>query len=216
MVAAARARGYAYVAITDHSKRVTIAHGLDEKRLGRQIEQIGRLDETLSDFAVLSSAEVDILEDGRLDLPDSILKKLDFTVAAVHSAFDLSRDKQTERLLRAMDNPHVAVIAHPTGRLIDERAGVDLDVERVLQGAAERGVALEINGQPDRLDLNEWHCKLAKQLGVKLVASTDAHSVAELGFMRFAVEQARRGWVEPGDLINTRGLSDLRSLLRRS
>jgi len=215
MVGAAQERGYAYLAITDHSERVTVAHGLDARRLARQIDEIARLNETLSNFVVLSSVEVDILEDGRLDLPDSILQRLDFSIGAVHSAFDLPRDKQTERLLRAMDNPHVAVIAHPTGRLIDERGSVDLDIERVLKGAHDRGCGLEINGQPDRLDLYEWHCKLAKDIGVKLVASTDAHSTAELGFMRFAVDQARRGWLEPADVINTRDLAGLRRLLRR-
>jgi len=216
MVQAARERGLAYLGITDHSKRVTVAHGLDAYRLAAQIDQIARLNETLSNFVVLSAVEVDILDDGRLDLPDSILRRLDFAVAAVHSAFDLPRDKQTARLLKAMDNPQVGVLAHPTGRLIDERGGLDLDIERVLAGAFERGVALEINGQPDRLDLNEWHCKLAKDIGVKLVASTDAHSTAELGFMRFAVDQARRGWLEPADLINTRDLAGLKGMLRRS
>ena len=214
MAHAAQERGYAYIGITDHSKRVTVAHGLDAKRLARQVDQIARLNETLAGFTVLSSVEVDILDDGRLDLPDSILARLDFAVAAVHSAFDLPRDKQTARLLKAMDNPHVSVIAHPTGRLIDERGGIDLDIERLLTGARERGVALEINGQPERLDLNEWHCKLAKDTGVKLVASTDAHTVAELGFIRFAVDQARRGWLEPADVINTRDLAGLRQSLR--
>jgi DNA polymerase (family X) len=215
MAQAAQQQGYAYIAITDHSKRVTVARGLDAKRLARQIDEIARLNETQSGFAVLSSVEVDILEDGKLDLPDSILRRLDFAVGAVHSAFDLPRDKQTERLLKAMDNPHIAVIAHPTGRLIDQRGGVDLDIERVLTGARERGCALEVNGQPDRLDLNEWHCKLAKDIGVKLVTSTDAHSTVELGFMRFAVDQARRGWLEPADVVNSRDLAGLRQLLRR-
>jgi len=215
MAQAAQKRGYGYIAITDHSKRVTVARGLDAKRLGRQIDEIARLNETLSGFAILSSVEVDILEDGSLDLPDSILRRLDFAVAAVHSAFDLSRDKQTERLLRAMDNRHIAIIAHPTGRLIDQRGGMNIDIERVLVGGRERGVALEINGQPDRLDLNEWHCKLAKDIGVKLAVSTDAHSTAEFGFIRFAVDQARRGWLEPADVINTLDLAELRRLLRR-
>lgn len=151
------------------------------------------MNETLSGIVVLSSVEVDIHEDGRLDLPNSILRRLDFAVGAVHSAFGLSRDKQTERLLRAMDNPHLAILAHPTGRLIGEREGCDIDLERLLMGARERGCAIEVNGQPDRLDLSEWHCKLAKEIGVKLVLSTDAHNPAELAFMRYAVEQARAG-----------------------
>ncbi len=215
MAEAAQERGYGYLAITDHSKRVTIAHGLDAKRLAEQVDEIARLNETLSGTVVLSSVEVDILEDGRLDLPNSILSRLDFTVGAVHSAFALPRDKQTQRLLRAMDNPHLAVLAHPTGRLIGEREGSDLDLERVLLGARERGCAIEVNGQPDRLDPNEWHCKLAKEIGVKLVLSTDAHNPSELGFMRYAVEQARRGWLEPSDILNTRSLGGLRAVLRR-
>jgi DNA polymerase (family 10) len=189
--------------------------GLDAKRLAEQVDEIARLNETLSGTVVLSSIEVDILEDGRLDLPISILSHLDFAVGAVHSAFGLPRDKQTERLLRAMDNPHLGVLAHPTGRLIAEREGCDIDIERVLLGARERGCAIEVNGQQDRLDLNEWHCKLAKEIGVKLVLSTDAHNPAELAFMRYAVEQARRGWLEPSDILNTRGLGELRVALRR-
>lgn len=215
MVKAARTRGYAYMAISDHSKRVTVAHGLDAKRLARQSDKIARLNETLSDFTVLRSVEVDILEDGSLDLPNQALAGLDFAVGAIHSAFDLPRDKQTSRLLKAMDNPHVAVLAHPTGRLIEQRGAYDLDIERVLAGARERGCALEVNGQPDRLDLNEWHCRLAKEMGVKLVLSTDAHSVAELGFMRYAVDQARRGWLESDNILNTRDLAGLRASLRR-
>jgi DNA polymerase (family X) len=216
MAAAAQERGYAYIAITDHSKRLAMTGGLDANRLARQIDAIAKLNKKLSGLTALSGVEVDILDDGRLDLPDSILARLDFAVAAVHSAFDLSRERQTARLLKAMDNPHITAIGHPTGRLIGRRGGLDLDIERVLAGARERGVALEINGQPDRLDLNEWHCKLAKEMGVTLLASTDAHSIAELGFMRFAVDQARRGWIEPGDLINTRDLAGLREVLRHT
>jgi DNA polymerase (family 10) len=215
MAQAALQRGYAYLAITDHSKQVTVAHGLDEKRLGEQVDEVARLNETLSGTVVLSSVEVDILEDGRLDLPNSALRRLDFAVGAVHTAFGLPRKKQTERLLRAMDNPCFAILAHPTGRLIGERHGIDTDLERIFVAARERGVAIEVNGQPDRLDLDEWHCKLAKEIGVSLVLSTDAHSASELGFMRFAVDQARRGWLEPADVLNTRGLDDLRAALRR-
>lgn len=215
MAQAAQECGYTYLAITDHSKRVTIAHGLDAKGLAEQVDEIARFNETLSGTVVLSSVEVDILEDGRLDLPNSVLNRLDFAVGAVHSAFSLPRDKQTERLLRAMDNPCLAILAHPTGRLIGEREGCDIDLERVLSGARERGCAIEVNGQPDRLDLNEWHCKLAKEIGVKLVLSTDAHNPSELSFMRYAVEQARRGWLEPSDILNTRSLDGLRTALRR-
>jgi DNA polymerase (family 10) len=215
MVEAARARGYAYLAITEHSKRVTIAHGLDAARVAKQIDQIARLNETLTGIAVLSSIEVDILEDGRLDLPDAILKRLDFAVGAIHSAFGLPREKQTARLLRAIDNPNLRIIAHPSGRLIGQREGCDIDFERVLEAARERGCAIEVNGQPDRLDLDEWQAKLARDLGVKLVLSTDAHNPGELQFMRYAVDQARRGWLEPADILNTRTLDDLKASLRR-
>jgi DNA polymerase (family 10) len=215
MAVTARGRGHAYLAITDHSKRVTIAHGLDADRLSRQIDEIARLNETVTGIAILSAVEVDILEDGRLDLPDSVLSRLDLAVGAVHSGFSLPRDKQTGRLLRALDNPHLAVLAHPTGRLIGERQGYDFDIERVLRAARACGCAVEINGQPDRLDLDEWHAKLAKEIGVKLVLSTDAHSPDELGFMRYAVDQARRGWLEARDILNTRELDELRTALRR-
>jgi DNA polymerase (family X) len=133
----------------------------------------------------------------------------------VHSAFALPRDMQTERLLRAMENPHLAVLAHPIGRLIGEREGCDIELERVLLAARERGCAIEVNGQPDRLDLDGWHCELAKEIGVKLVLSNDAHNPGELGFMRYEVEQARRGWLEPSDILNTRSLDGLRAALRR-
>jgi DNA polymerase (family X) len=214
MVEAARQRGYAYVAITDHSKRVTIAHGLDAGRLARQIDEIARLNETVHGITVLSSVEVDILEDGRLDLPDSVLRRLDFAVGAIHSAFALPRDRQTDRLLRAIDNPNLAVLAHPGSRLLGEREGCDFDFERVVAATRERGCALEVNGQPERLDLDEWHCKLAKESGVKVVLSTDAHSPVELGFMRYAVDQARRGWLEPADILNTQDLGQLKASLR--
>ena len=184
MVKAARRRGYRYLAITDHSKRVTIAHGLDAKRLARQIDEIGRINETLADFTVLAGVEVDILTDGSFDLPDSILQRLDLVVGAVHSGFDLARDRQTDRLIRAMDNRHLSLIAHPTGRLLNERAPLELDIERLFAAAHERGCGLEINGQPDRLDLTDWQAKLARDMSVKLAVSTDAHSAAELDFMR--------------------------------
>ncbi|HTV46143.1 MAG TPA: hypothetical protein VMF05_12580 [Stellaceae bacterium] len=166
-------------------------------------------------IVVLSSVEVDIHENGRLDLPNSLLRRLDFAVATVHSAFGLGREKQTERLLRAMDNPCLAVLAHPTGRLIGEREGLDIDFERVLMAARERSALIEVNGQPDRLDTDEWHYKLAKEIGVRLALSTDAHGTADLDFMRYAVDQAWRGWLEPADIIKTRNLVDLKTALRR-
>ncbi len=215
MAEAARGLGYAYLAVSDHTKKVTIAHGLDAKRLARQIEQIDRLNDKLKDFRLLKSSEVDILEDGRLDLPDSILERLDFTVCAVHSKFDLPRDKQTERILRAMDDPYFNILAHPTGRLIGSRPAYEVDMERVMQAAKDRGCILEVNAQPERLDLIDMHCRMAKDLGVKVAISSDAHSTADLKLLRFGIAQARRGWLEPEDVINTRSWRELRKLLKR-
>ena len=214
MAKAAKQRGYAYMALTDHSKHVTVAHGLDARRLSRQIDTIDRLNETLDGFVVLKGVELDILADGRLDLPDQILSRLDIVVAAVHYKFDLSRAVQTERIMRAMDNRHVSILAHPTGRLIGERESYEVDMERLMMAAHERDIYLEINAQPERLDLNDVHIQAAKSLGLKLAISTDAHSVAALGYMRFGVDQARRGWLEPADVINTRSLAALKKLLK--
>jgi DNA polymerase (family 10) len=216
MVEAARGRGLSYIAICDHSKRVTIAHGLDENRLLQQIDEIDALNEKLHPFTVLKATEVDILPDGGLDLADWVLSRLDLTVCSIHSAFRLSREKQTERVLRAMDNPNFSILGHPSGRLINQRPGYELDFERVLAGARERGCAIEINGQPDRLDLDDVHCRTAVEIGVMLAISTDAHRPTEIDWLRFGVDQARRGWVPPGLVINARPLKQLRKLLRRS
>lgn len=215
MAGAAKERGYEYVAISDHTRHVTVAHGLDVRRLSRQMAEIDRINGSLRGIRILKSAEVDILGDGTLDLPDSILKKLDFTICSIHSQFDLPRDKQTDRIIRAMDNPFFNILAHPTGRLINEREPYDVDIERIMAAARERGCFLEINAQPERLDLSDNHAHMAKELGVKVAISTDAHSVSDLNFMRYGVDQARRGWLEPGDVINSRPWSELRRLLKR-
>lgn len=215
MARAAKARGYQYLAISDHTQHVTVAHGMDAKRLLRQIRKIDRLNEELDDIEILKSVEVDILENGALDLPDDILAQLDFTVCAVHYRFGLSRKKQTERIIRAMDNPYFTILAHPTGRLIGRREPYELDLERVMEAAKDRGCHLELNAQPDRLDLDDSACKMAKDLGVKIAISTDAHSTEQLDLMRFGVDQARRGWVERADVLNTRSLRSLRKLFER-
>lgn len=215
MAKAAAGRGYEYISINDHSRHVTVAHGLDRKRLLEQVRAIDRLNARLDGITVLKSVEVDILEDGRLDLPDAVLKQLDFTVCAIHYGFGYSRARQTARILRAMDNPHFSILAHPTGRLIDAREAYDVDLERVLEAARERGCILEVNAQPDRLDLDDRGCRLAKEVGVRVAISTDAHRVADLDLMRFGVDQARRGWLEPGDVVNTLPLAKLRRALRR-
>lgn len=215
MAQAAKTRGYIYMALTDHSRRVTIAHGLDCARLLRQIDEIDRLNAKLRDFTVLKGVEVDILADGSLDLPDEVLSRLDIVVAAIHYKFDLPRDEQTERIIRAMDNRHVSILAHPTGRLIEEREPYDIDLDRVMVAAKQRGCCLELNAEPDRLDLTDVAAKAAKELGVQVAISTDAHSTAGLAYMRYGVDQGRRGWLEAGDVINTRPLGDLKKLIRR-
>jgi DNA polymerase (family 10) len=192
-----------------------MTHGFDAKRLAMRNEEIDRLNEKLEGFIVLKSIEVDILEDGSLDMPNSILKELDLTVCSVHSKFNLSREKQTERIIRAMDNPYFNIFAHPSGRLIDEREPYDVDMERLMEGAKERGCVMEVNAHPDRLDLSDVHCKLAKDMGVKVVISTDAHSVTDLELIRFGVWQARRGWIEKEDVLNTRNCDVLKKLIKR-
>ena len=215
MAAAAQALGHAYIAVTDHSRSLGMAHGLDPERLARQIAAIAALNATLRDFTVLAGIEVDILENGSLDLPDEILSRLDLVVAAIHSHFDLPPARQTERVLRAMDNRFVTILAHPTGRMIGRRPGYALDMERVMRAARERNCCLEVNAQPERLDLNDAHCRLAKEIGVKLAISTDAHSPAELGFLRYGVDQARRGWISAAEVVNAQPLPALRAALRR-
>jgi DNA polymerase (family 10) len=215
MAEAAQARGYQYMALTDHSRRVAMTHGLDPARLARQIREIDRLNEKLRDFTILRGIEVDILKDGSLDLPDSSLAKLDIVVAAVHSYFDLPRKAQTDRVIRALENRHVSILAHPTGRLIGEREPYDIDMDRVISAARAAGCYLEINAQPDRLDLNDLQAHAAKLAGVKLAVSTDAHSIDAFQCIRFGIDQARRAWLTPNDVLNTRPLAELRKLLKR-
>ena len=215
MAAGAQACGYEYMALTDHSRRLTMAHGLDPARVARQIREIDKLNAKLKGFTVLKGIEVDILKDGSLDLPDSTIEKLDVVVASVHSFFDLPREAQTERVVRAMENRHVSILGHPTGRLIGVREPYDIDMDRVLSAARDLGCFVEINAEPDRLDLNDIHAHAAKSKGVKVAVSTDAHSVNAFQYMRFGIDQARRGWLTANDVINTRSLADLRKSLKR-
>jgi DNA polymerase (family 10) len=216
IAARAQQRGYQYVAITDHGKYMGITHGLGGEDVFSQVEEIDRLNERLEGITVLKGLEVDILEDGSLALPDEVLSRLDLTICSVHVKLDLPREKQTERIIRAMDNPYFSILAHPTGRLIGERRASDLDMERIIEAALERGCFLEVNAQPDRLDLSDVHVKMAKEMGLKLAISTDAHNVDQLDYMRYGVGQARRGWLEPDEVLNTRDLDQLRTLLKRS
>jgi DNA polymerase (family X) len=215
MAAGAQAMGYEYIALTDHSRRVAMAHGLDPARLSRQIREVDRLNKKLRGFTILKGIEVDILKDGRLDLPDSILSQLDVVVASVHSFFDLPRKVQTDRIVRAMENRHVSILGHPTGRLIGERDAYEINMEQIISAAHDLECFLEINAEPERLDLNDIHAHAAKFAGVKVAISTDAHSVDAFQFMRFGVDQARRGWLTANDVLNTRSLSGLRKVLTR-
>jgi DNA polymerase (family 10) len=217
MAEAGLRRGYEYLAITEHTQALRVARGLDPEQLRRQLEAIDRLNEKLSGrMVLLKAAEVDILEDGSLDLPDELLEALDLCVGAVHSHFELPARAQTERILRAMDHPRFRVLAHPTGRLIGDRDPYPVDVERLIDGAAERGRWLEINAQPQRLDLSNVYARAAVERGVGLAIATDAHAPDHLDYMRLGVAQARRGWVAKRDVLNTRSLASLRKLLAGS
>ena len=196
IVRAARERGYRYIAITDHTKGLGVAHGLDEARLAEQVKAIDAANAKHTGFRILKGTEVDIRSDGTLDLPDDALAGLDIVVASVHSGFKQSGEQITKRLLAAIRNPCVSIIAHPTGRLIGERDAYAVDMEAVLREAAKFGVAMEINAYPLRLDLNDSHIRMAKEYGVALVISTDAHVTMQLDTMIYGVSIARRGWAE--------------------
>lgn len=213
MAEAARALGLEYLAVTEHSRRLTVARGLDPQRLLKQCDEIDRLNAELKGITILKGIEVDILDDGTLDLPDSVLSKLDLVVGAVHSKFDLSRAKQTERILRAMDNRYFTLLAHPTGRMIEQREPYDADMLRIIRHAKQRGCCLELNAHPERLDLLDTWCLAAKEEGVLVAINSDAHSTLDFNNLRFGVGQARRGWLEAGDVLNTRTLKDLVKLL---
>ena len=215
MVAAAKERGHSYIAITDHSKRVTMARGLDARRLRQHWRAIDKLAGKVRGITLLKGVELDILEDGKLDLPDDVLKEADWVVASIHYGQRQPRDQITRRLLNAIRNPYVHAIGHPTGRLIGKRKGSDVDLETVLKAAADHGCFMELNSQPSRLDLDDVALLAAKQRGITLVINTDAHSVEELGFLEFGVYQARRAGLEAKNVANTRSWTQLRKLLKR-
>jgi DNA polymerase (family 10) len=215
MAQAARAHGLAYLAISEHSRRLTVAHGLDPVRLAKQRAEIEGIDAKLDGVRLLTGIEVDVLEDGALDLPDAALAPLDVVIAAVHSKFDLPRAKQTARILAALDNPHVKILAHPLGRLIDQREPYDVDMLAVIRKCRARGVALEVNAHPQRLDLTDLACRMAKDEGARVAINSDAHSVHEFDNLVYGVGQARRGWLEKADVLNTRPLDEVRAWLWR-
>ena len=214
LVEAARKKGYQYIAITDHTKGLGVAHGLDEKRLAEEMKLIDEANRRYAGFKILKGTEIDIRTDGSLDLRDEALAGLDIVVASIHSGFRQTQDQITSRLLSAIRNPNVSVIAHPTGRLIGERDAYALDMEAVLREAAKYGVAMEINAYPMRLDLNDVHIKLAKQYGVQFVISTDVHVTTQFDFMTYGVSVARRGWVEKKDVLNALTYEQLMTRLR--
>ncbi|MCF8095373.1 MAG: DNA polymerase/3'-5' exonuclease PolX [Desulfobacteraceae bacterium] len=215
MAEAAKALGYEYLAITEHSQKVAMAGGLNEKELRVHMENIDLINEELKGIRLLKGMEVDILADGSLDLPDSVLKDLDLTVCSVHYQQRLDRKKQTDRIIRAMDNPNLDILGHPTARLINTRDPMDIDLEKIIEAAHQRNVAIELNAQPDRLDLPHNYCKMAAEMGVKIALSTDAHSADNLDLMENGIIAARRGWLAKADIINTRPLPQLRKILRR-
>jgi DNA polymerase (family 10) len=215
MAEAARELGYEYVGITDHTPSLKIANGQSVENLRSQIREIDRLNEHLSGFRILKSAEVDILADGALDLPDDVLQELDYTVCSIHSRFSMNRENQTERVLRAMDSPYFTILGHATGRLLLKRPGYELDFERLIQHAKERGHFFELNASPDRLDISAENARLVRMAGIKVAISTDSHSTGEYPTIRYGIEQARRAGLEKDDVLNCLSVDVLLALVAR-
>jgi len=214
MIDAARKLGLKYIAITDHSKRVTMANGLDADRVLAQWQEIDRTNETIGkSFTVLKGIECDILENGDMDLPDDVLAQADWVLASVHYGQKQSSEKITKRIGGAIENPHVTAIAHPTGRLLNKREAYEVDLEEVFAAAKRHKKFLELNANPKRLDLHEVNCAAAKRHGIPIVISTDAHSVANLSLMRFGINQARRAGLTKADVVNTRSWPQVKKLL---
>jgi len=215
LVEAARSRGFSYIAVTDHSRSLTIANGLDLDRMERQIERVREADDRYEDIRVLTGTEVDILKDGTLDYPDELLAELDIVIASIHSRFQMTGKEQTKRICNAMENPYVGVIGHLTGRMLGERDAYDLDVDKVIETAARTGTALEINAHPQRLDLNDRHARMARQAGAGMVICADVHRSGHFDFMPYGVKTARRAWLGPEDILNTLEADDLLEILHR-
>jgi DNA polymerase (family 10) len=206
---AAQKMGYQYVAICDHSQSLRIAHGLDETRLMKQIEEIDRINEKLKGFQILKGTEVDILIDGKIDHPDKVLQRLDFVVAAVHSGFKQEKEKMTKRIVRALEHPLVHCLAHPSGRLLGARAPYEVDIDEVMEAAKKQGKVLEINATLERLDLDDIHCMKAKEVGIRMSIGTDSHHPNQMWMMSLGVAVARRGWLETKDVLNTLSLKEI-------
>jgi len=214
MAVAAKQLGYQYIAVTDHSKAVTVANGLDEKRTLEQIHKIREADKKGLGIRILASSEVDVLKNGKLDFDGDILSQLDVVLVSIHSYMNLERAEMTERILAAIENPYTQIIGHPTGRLLLRRDAYAYDMEKILDAAGKYGVMMECNASPERLDLKDTYLRMAKDRGVKVVISTDAHSMRGLSLMRYGVQVARRGWLAAKDVINTRPCEELLAALR--
>ncbi|WP_053364288.1 DNA polymerase/3'-5' exonuclease PolX [Bacillus sp. FJAT-27251] len=215
MAEACRSRGYRYMAITDHSQYLRVANGLTPDRVRKQIEEVRKVNAKYDDFTILTGIEMDILPDGSLDFDDELLSELDIVIASIHSSFSQPREKIMERLKNALANPHVDIIAHPTGRLIGRRDGYDVDIEMLIQLARETNTALELNANPHRLDLAAQHLRKAQEAGVTLVINTDAHNMETLDFMEIGVSTARKGWIKESSILNAMELEDLLKFLHR-
>ena len=209
MAIAARDAGLKYILITDHTKRLAMTGGLSDKKVLEQKREIEKLNRKLEGITILSGAEVDILKDGSLDLEDETLKKLDIVGASVHSYFKLARAEQTRRVVRVLKNPHVDILFHPTGRRINRRPPIDIDMGHIIKVAQETGTILEINSSPGRLDLKDEHIKMARDIGCKFAISSDAHSRSHYRFLEYGIAQARRGWIQSKDVINTYPLEEM-------
>jgi DNA polymerase (family 10) len=223
MAEAALAKGYSYIAITDHSKNLAMTNGLDDRRAMEHIAQIRRVDSELSESAkaadrrqirVLAGIEVDILGDGSLDLSDEVLAEMDVVIASVHTLFNQPLEEMTARVLRVIENPYVRVLGHPTGRLLLRREAYQIDMARVLKAAAGAGVAVEHNANPNRLDLSDRDLRMAKESGCKIVVNTDAHHTSDMDYMRYGVRQLRRAWLTKLDVLNTMEVDDFLGNLR--
>ncbi len=215
MALAARDRGYKYMAITDHSKNLAFANGLDDKRAEAHVKRIHEVGKTMEGITVFAGIEVDILADGELDLSDSVLEQMDIVIASIHSHFNQDTQQVTDRLLRVIENPHTSVIGHPTGRMLLRREGYNFDCDKVFAAAAKAGVAMEHNAYPDRLDLRDVHLRMAKARGVKFVINTDAHHTSHMEKIRYGILQLRRAWLTRADVLNTLPVKDFAKLMRR-
>ncbi|MBS3101712.1 DNA polymerase/3'-5' exonuclease PolX [Candidatus Woesearchaeota archaeon] len=214
MALAAKKLGHEYICITDHTGKLAIANALDEKRIKGQRKEIDKLNKKLSGIEILQGVEVNITDDGKLDMPDKVLKEMDIVVASIHSGFKNPKEKITRRMVKAIENENVDIIAHPTGRLITKRESYDIDLEAVFDAAKRTNTIMEINSYPERMDLRDSHVRAAVKAGVKLVISTDAHNTDQLHFFKLGIGTARRGWATKNDIINTRKLKDMIRMLK--